>query len=1169
MNRFVISLIIFAFSVSNVFATGDWAQAPQGLDHYMGRLPGKSLAQLVREKAGKAERIEGPIDTDGVQWRLKWLLKSIGKSSRTDSIEECDDFLAVLRQSPLIPPAWANLVIDIRDCLRDKKTPDAEAFEYCQWRYQLGTISGKLSAPKRAELKQRLNAGKGRTMAHYRYLAGADEYFTDDEKSDHGQQHFATVAQAYPKHPRAETALFMIGRSALKNSRGGWGEDPSAEELDIADSVFKSYLKSYPRGRFVGDVQGWLGAVAVKREKFAEALSWYFRQMEVKGHPENVRSATQMVERVLAVLLAKPDEQSLKEIAARPEVAMATVYWVLHAPEADIHNGFYDHPEVVARWRTHWLPRLAKAVQQQRAIWNDHEAMPWFIAIQAHAASNAGDQKGALEIVRAQPALLESSDDLAFMRAVILQRSNAAEQAITAYREFLNDFPSSALARGATFRLATAYQDAGKSDDAVAVLLQLIVNEEPDEDEWPEPTGYYQMDFYPASYASLPPAASALSPDMSVAEEGQIRQYLDTLLQFGPLDELVRLERLKAAIRPAHWGKIRVTLLGRALSEGQQDFAAALTSRKDSGLASQLAAMVKSVSEKPSAKTYLELGNAWQAARGKLTSSALLTDREEIYVEANSTAPEELRMANAELIGFAEGAQDRILRMDELWNAVRAWEKAAELADPGSAEQAKALSAILEALPRIAMATPFARRFAAEKGWNEWAEKLYQQLIADCPESPEARVAARPSFRTGVERKEANLDQNEAVKVDPAKADPFEQVHPAWKESLYGFRQKYKRHREFLYGSLLEPENADWSSKRTHPDYQNLVDLLYAVDGTAPLVKLVLQMEGLRKQSQKLYRNWNDACIHYAIEDLADLVLRDKGMNPVVRARYFDIRRHAINVMVWNYAIKLQKIPGAKDRNISDVVIEEVDQALVDPLMKGIADRLECLRLFLVANRGISLPVKNRLKADYPGEKTIETRDYEAVEKAARRFLDKYPDSSKREAVWLLYLRSSYRARRPLLYSSAAAFPENPFLTAQLIRKVQGNQLPWDAQPVETAIKAYLSEYQKPKYTGEVLDLQTALAVRRGDWEGALSNTLRILGNPRYKDLHSDSRLRLSNIFARLAEPSDRVAVLKAIKSNEKASEYLRRYIDATDKNGWGMDPLYFLTAWLREEVEG
>ena len=1171
MNRLTLALIIFSpFSFPNpLLATGDWAEAPKGLDHYVDRLPAKSLAQLIQEKDGRPDtNNEYQLQASGIDWRIGRILEDAEKALRAEAVKSCENLLKDLRQSPAIAPAWTNLVHDLKDCLADSKTANAEAADYCRWRFELGDISGVLSKQQLADLEQRRLTAKGRTAAHYLYLTGANHYFGGDEASESGRKNFAAVAEGFPDHPRAETALFMTGRAALANVGGGWGEPPSPEGLDIAESAFRDYLKHFPEGRFVGDVYGWLGAVEVKREAFAKAFSWYLRQLEVTDHPENIRSATRMVERVMAIVLARKDEAPIKEIAARPKVAMGTVYWIIHAPEANIYNGFFDHPEVVKRWRSHWLPRLANAVRQNEAVWRDHDAMPWFVAIQAHAASDAGNQKEALALVDSEAGLLDASDDLSFIRAVILQRSGDAGGAVAAYRNFLADFPGSPLRRGSVFRLATAYQDAGKSDDAVAVLLQLAKSTGHGTDNETDKSNYFNASFYPGFYGNLPAAASALSPDISTAEPGQVRQYIDTLLQFAPIKELAGLKDMQSAIDPTYWEKIRITLLGRALSKGLPEIAADFTGRKESQLARHIAELAKAANSNPSGATYLELGNAWKNARGKLTSPALQSDRRSIYIEDSTEAPEVLRMKNAGAIGFAEGSADRVLQMDELWNAVQAWEKAIDSSEAGSPLRAQALSSVLEALPGIAMASPYARRFAVEHDWNGWASKRYRQLMGSFPGSPEAIAAARPFFRI----RDENENGNGNSEGDPATADPFDQISPGWTARLFGFHQNYIRHREFLYGSLLDSDGLNQRGFGSGRDaYQKLLNELYQINGDLPLAELKEQMEPLRQKSRQIYRHFNDACIHYAIEDLADFVSQNNPPGSKARSRYFIIRRHAINVMAWHSGIRFQpvdpKIRATGGPEVDDLVEKEVVEALSDPELKSLYDRLECLRLYILANRQYSLPVKNIPDRMDPGETTIETRDYAEVEKEAKRFLETYRNSPKREQVWLLYLRAAYRSRRPLLYSAAADFPENPFIASSYIRKTHPNQIPWDPKPVENAIQAYLSEYDKPTYLGELHDLQAALAFRKKDWSSTISHTLTILQNKEFADLHHDSLIRLSNLFALLANHEDRSAVLSTIKSNPVALGYLKQYLDATDENSWGMTPLHFLSAWVREQI--
>jgi hypothetical protein len=139
----------------------------------------------------------------------------------------------------------------------------------------------------------------------------------------------------------------MVARARMRHLQTGWSDEPLAPEvIAAAETAFQTYLDRYPEGRFVGDVYGWMGGVEVKREAFADSLGWYLKQLDVPGHPENTRSAARMIERVMAILLARPDEAPLQEIAARPEVAMGTVYWILDAPEANMYNA----STIIPRW---------------------------------------------------------------------------------------------------------------------------------------------------------------------------------------------------------------------------------------------------------------------------------------------------------------------------------------------------------------------------------------------------------------------------------------------------------------------------------------------------------------------------------------------------------------------------------------------------------------------------------------------------------------------------------------------------------------------------------------------------------------------------------------------------------------------------------------------------
>jgi len=282
---------------STVLATGGWSTAPQGLDHYVGRLPGKSLPQLLSEAPGRTPAVPG-LDAESAAAMLREITgDGLTARSRADALASCERFLEATRRSANLPVAWANLGLDLRDCLADAPTPDAEAMEYCRWRIELGPIGPETTDDLSAKIEGKLGQTTGRSAAHLRFLLGALAF--QAYEGDKGEAEFSKLIEDYPGHPRAETAAFMVGRARLSAARDS--SDSAAIDLLVtgAGEAFNAYLNTYPKGRYSGDVLGWLGAVEIKRDDLAAALDCYLRQLEVVGHPENQRSASRMVERVL------------------------------------------------------------------------------------------------------------------------------------------------------------------------------------------------------------------------------------------------------------------------------------------------------------------------------------------------------------------------------------------------------------------------------------------------------------------------------------------------------------------------------------------------------------------------------------------------------------------------------------------------------------------------------------------------------------------------------------------------------------------------------------------------------------------------------------------------------------------------------------------------------
>lgn len=1153
-------------------ATGDWAAAPKGLDHYVNRLPGKSIPQLRMEAPSASQPLAG-IDEDQASALLEEIAANLAKKPRADSLAACEAFLEKARWSAYLGAAWTNIALDLRDALSDAQTTDAQAADYGRWRVDLGPLIADDTTELAARIRTRLEKTPDRTAAHLHYLLGALAF--QSYEGSKGVDEFAHVVKTYPDHPRAETAAFVLGRAHLEASRNIYDDETLAKSLlDEADEAFQHYLKTYPQGRYVGDVLGWLGAVEVKRDNLAGALGHYLEQMDVPGHPENHRSASRMVERVLGRLLAVADEAPIQKIARRPAVAMGTVYWLLHAPEADMHNGFFDKPEVVKKWRSWWLPRLAAAVRAERETWEKEAALPWFLAILVHAASDAGDQAGALAILTEAGDLAAKSDDLAFARCVVLQREGKdASHAAAAWREFLAGHPQSTLRDGAILRLAMTLQSAGQADEAVIAVAALRARQQEDLGDETASGSYFDNPIYPWSYESLLPAASSLSPDVNLADPGQVAQHLDALLTFAPLDQLARLGSRKDDFSEHHWAWVQGAVLGRLLSEGRADDAAAfLPEGADGEAANTISRLAKEASRTDTPGSWQALGEAWLAARGRVTYPALLTHRDEIYIEGQSDSPERLLQENAVALGLGAGQETWriLLSMDEAMNALRAWERAAQKATPGSPDQARALESILETMPKVAAATPWARRTAAHEGWTATAKQVHDTLLTQCPDSPEAKRAARPAFRDPEAPRDGEPPEPEPAAPSETEEGPFAQEDPGWIDSHYDGGQPYLRHREFIFDDIAGL-GADAEAEGGH-DFNDILQALYSINPASPRSKG--ELLGLRERSRRSYTHWSQGCVHSAVEDLAELA-ESQAPPATVFERYFALRVAVINVCAFQVYLELRPVNGdlTSGEAADQWVLDALTKAEKDPAMKAVADRLGCLRLLVLSNRLVSLPVRDETgevrEEGLGGETTIETRDYALVEKEADAWLAAYPKSAKREQAWLLAMRAAYRARRPLLRSVGAEFPmKGGSIGGFYVRLPQANLLPWDAAPVESKIAAYEKEFPAGRYAAEVRDLRSALAVAAGHWPDALTLCLANLDDPRHPDLHSDAGLRLTNLFAKLGDPALRPEILAAVLASPRARECLAAYLEATDESA-SLEPLVFLSEWLRERLKG
>ena len=219
--------------------------------------------------------------------------------------------------------------------------------------------------------------------------------------------------------------------------------------------------------------------------------------------------------------------------------------------------------------------------------------------------------------------------------------------------------------------------------------------------------------------------------------------------------------------------------------------------------------------------------------------------------------------------------------------------------------------------------------------------------------------------------------------------------------------------------------------------------------------------------------------------------------------------------------------------------------------MKPVADYIEFLDAAMVANSLV-----NFVPPATPDGKEVaySDRDYPALEKMLRAFLERYPGSRKREAARLLLARAVYRQSWPHIEtidddaSQTMAFQHEPLVPARVFAELD----------------SYDREFPNGRYSPESRDMRASVCWRSADWKPALALTLRQI-DERLPDLQRDASLRLANIFAELAIPENRPALLAAIRENPSAVAWLKSFISIAPN--YSDHPLRFLCGFLQDQL--
>lgn len=1142
MEKIRLACFLCCWTVSaTALATGPvYDYTPPALPFYLHRLPAKSLEDIYTETHSPVPA-EANLD---FQEELTRLAGQLEKKPPDELTKELNRLLTVARQDYAQKgwsgPGLVNLLNDFLDLVSGASADRAEWKRYADWRLQhldwfgfnpnsSPTAAGDSSADQRAaELKSQLAKASPQMRPHWLYLLGALGFKSGEDTKSQGW--FERVINEYPKHPRAEAALFMDGRCQVSRARTYSDRDEdirrAAANRPRARELFERYLQRYPNGRFAGDAIGWLGATAYDSGEYLAALQYYLRQTELPGHPELVRPALVMCEKILVRVASKPDQKAFAEVAARPQLAMGLIYLVVNTTEADNFDGKYDDPETVKQWRQRLLPMLAAAVSAQPSAYEQDGWKPRYLAILALAASDQAKQDQALNLIERAGDNVQESDDLAFGRAVILQRAGQIPQAITALQTFLEHFSHSPLAEGARLRLALALQDDHQAGSAIIELKKLLpVSAKPGDADGP------REDEVNSVLDQYPPAGA----NKSDAEPEQVRQLIDTLYNFAPLEELEAVVT-RPDLLPGTGAEIRAVMVERYLaaesySEAEKylapgDEQAAVARIEELTRAAQGA---QSPSERASACA--KVAEAWETARGRLLTAPLDADNNRRLVFGdNAEAANLQRRQNATALAIPGKADEVLQSRDELRHAYDWWLRAAD-ADPGSPVAAASLWQALKAIPKIADASPYTLQRAIETGAEGESRKLCDRLRKEAPQSREAtQFAVYWTF--------------------PPLPPPKEL--PGWRDPNYSGHLST----EDAFG-LGEPDvnTAEWS-----PLIARAVALKDHA-GDRDSGRLAAEAGALAKQVRQVYRSaYDDYLLNFA-DDL-NLFLREPNLAPEIRKRYVDLRFACMRQAIGADPSALGGAGTAESADADADLRKQIAAALSNSKMEAVTGYLEFLDLAVVANHLVDVEVAGRQTDGHPF--TYRSRDYALVERMAEAFLNRHPRSAKREAASLLLARAIFMRSNPRRFKEFPSWPEAGRWGGS-IRYWTDQREAFNPARVLAALDSYDHEYPSGRYAAEIRSYRADVLLRTRQWKPGLELTLAQLDDKSKPDLRSDAGQRLAVLFSRLADENDRAELLPLIKSNKRASELLVSYLNVD----WPWHPLLYLKGYLADQVGG
>ena len=1163
---------------------GDDYEYPAKLADTLEMLPGKSLGAIFLETSGVPME-EGPLKYEAP---ARDLASRLGKEPLPQLLKAADELVAQARLHSVESSDWCNLAHDIHDAVAVSKDDPAAARNYINWRLQhldffgirLNKREGADSSPATAnvftEISQQAQMAKGPIKANWIYACGAARFKNGDRSEC--QKWFDRVIKEFPNHPRAEVAMFLTARCAFSASRTLPVEDENGKVVARKEAVakFEAFRKVYPRGRFDPDALGWLGALAFDARDYLRALDFYIAQAETPGHPETLRTAIYNCEKTLARLAPNPSgDAAFALIARHPRIAMAFTYLVLSAPEADDYDGKWDNPAEVRRWRRTMLPRIAAAVAKHKDAYKSSDWQPRYLAMLVHAASNTGSHAQALQLSQVAPDQLTHSDDLLFARAVALQRANKAREAIDTFRTLLRTFPKSPLLPGARVRLALALQDNHQAGDAVAVLTELlpkpsaksesstsadseaaeVTDEKSKSSENALESRYISQAVYQGGEADWKVSQSAVFPNISGADEEQLHQLIDTLLNFAPLAELAAALNNNSFDQNAK-SELRAILAERYLV--MENFAEAkkfIVDRNRLQIVNRLEQLTNdnSGSAQEKAERMMQLGNAWAEARGQLLRAPLDT-KLHLYQRA-FPMPGLTRRENGQTLHLRD-VEDQLDDRDEMHHASRWWMRAARSV-PATPLAAKARLKALEALPQIARVSSYTEQRAREIKLDMVSREIYDKLRMESPKSPEAQRFA--AYWSVPPLAKADYDTSNFI---PGEFGDLPSVVCEQDSSALGY--SFSDNNAFELLLRADTSDAGQNSYRTWEEISKRIAALRdsaAIDQPSELLR---EVNALDELVRKNITGVGEVSTANCLDDLVKF-LAEPNVTREAQKTYVNIRLDLLHRTHWVESSSAAPSISVKDDD--DAVEEEIRTAEQNPALKSFLDYLEFCRIGLIAGKQTTVKTDiTTLKDGQDQPVTYSSRDYAAVEKMTRDFLNRYPRSHKREAALFVLARALYSLSSPVIVCVGVPAPgTQPSDDVFDIVKKPYRQKEFKPEPIMKALDDYDREFPNGRYAADVLNLRAATLWRMQQWDKALDLTLAQLGDKAKRDLQAEAGIRLANIFAELANVDHRPVVLALIQARPAAIPYLQAYLAAASKDRG--HPLRYLQRYVSDQL--